>query len=187
MEPNTNNTALLVMDMQQGILGNFPGAEPLLTQTKEAIAYARNKGIPVIYVVVGFRKGTPEINASNPVFGPRKEAFAQIDMDAFMKVHPDIAPLDGEVVVTKRRISAFTGSDLEVVLRGMGIRHLVLSGIATGGVVLATVVEAADKDYQLTVLSDCCSDGDEETHRLLLNKIFTKRGEVMTLEEWKKN
>ena len=186
MEQEIKNTALLVMDMQQGILGNFPGAAPLIAQVKEVINYARDKGIPVIYVVVGFRKGSPEINAKNKVFGARKEAFAQTDMDAFMKVHPDIAPLDGEVIVTKRRISAFTGSDLEVVLRGMDIRHLVLTGIATGGVVLATVVEAADKDYELTVLSDCCADGDEETHRVLTEKIFTKRGDVMTLDVWKK-
>lgn len=184
MEQELKNTALLVMDMQQGILGNFPGAAPLIGQVAKAIAYARSKDIPVIYVVVGFRKGTPEINTNNKVFGARKNDFAKIDMGLFMKVHPDIAPLDGEVTVIKRRISAFTGSDLEVVLRGMGIQHLVLTGIATGGVVLATVVEAADKDYQLTVLSDCCADGDEETHRVLLNKIFTKRGNVMTLEEW---
>jgi len=185
MEQNINNTALMVMDMQQGILSTFPAAAPLIAQVKEAIAYARDKGIPVIYVVVGFRKGSPEINVKNKVFGARKEAFAQVDMDMFMKVHTDIAPLDGEVTVTKRRISAFTGSDLEVVLRGMGVRHLVLTGISTGGVVLATVVEAADKDYELTVLSDCCADGDEETHRVLTQKIFTKRGDVMSLDAWR--
>jgi nicotinamidase-related amidase len=186
MEQNIKNTALLVMDMQQGILGNFPGAKELIANVANAIANARSKGIPVIYVVVGFRKGTPEINPNNKVFGGRKEAFAQVDMDAFMKVHPDIAPADGEVTIIKRRISAFTGSDLEVVLRGMGIQHLVLTGIATSGVVLATVVEAADKDYQLTVLSNCCGDSDEEVHRVLTQNIFTKRGDVVTLDAWSK-
>ena len=60
--------------------------------------------------------------------------------------------------VAKKRISAFAGSDLEVLLRANDIRHLVLCGIATSGVVLSTLREAGDKDYTMTVLSDLCAD-----------------------------
>jgi len=101
-----------------------------------------------------------------------------------MTVHPDIAPADGEVTVTKRRVSAFTGSDLEVVLRSFGIQHMVLTGIATSGVVLSTLREAADKDYKLTVIEDCCADGDEEVHRVLTTKVFPRQADVITLEDW---
>jgi nicotinamidase-related amidase len=101
-----------------------------------------------------------------------------------MKAHPDIAPQQGDVIIIKRRVSTGTGSDLEVILRAMNIQHLVLTGIATGGVILATLVEAADKDFRLTVLSDCCFDPDEEVHRVLTKKKITKRGDVLTLEEW---
>jgi nicotinamidase-related amidase len=59
------------------------------------------------------------------------------------------------------------------------------SGIATSGVVLSTLREAADKDYQLTILSDCCADGDEEVHRVLISKIFPRQAEVITVEEWR--
>src|SRR6185437_5558715 len=166
MEQNTQNTALLVMDMQAGILSNFPDASGLIKNVAKAIATARNKKIPVIYVTVGFRKGAPEINPNNKSFSAGKTRFANVDMDEFRKVHPDLMPLDGEITVIKRRISAFTGSDLEVVLRSFGIEHLVLTGIATSGVVLSTIREAADKDYQLTVISDCCADADEEVHRV---------------------
>ncbi|HEY0244287.1 MAG TPA: isochorismatase family cysteine hydrolase [Mucilaginibacter sp.] len=186
MEQDTKNTALLVMDMQEGILGGFPGAAALLTKVAKAIADARDKKIPVIYVVVGFRKGAPEVSLNNKSFGAGKERFAGMDMDEFMKVHPDIAPREGEVTVTKRRVSAFTGSDLEVILRAFNVQHLVLTGISTGGVMLATLVEAADKDYRLTVLSDCCADPDEEAHRVLINNIFSKRANVLTVEEWDK-
>ena len=55
-------------------------------------------------------------------------------MDEFMKIHPDLAPAEGEVTVVKRRVSAFTGNDLEVLLRSFNIKHLVLTGIATSGV-----------------------------------------------------
>jgi nicotinamidase-related amidase len=184
MEQNTKNSALLVMDMQEGILGRLPGTAPLIANVAKAIADARTRKIPVIYVVVGFRKGSPEISPNNKSFSAGKERFASINMDEFMTVHPDIAPAEGDITVTKRRVSAFTGSDLEVVLRAAGIQHLVLTGIATSGVVLSTLIEAADKDYRLTVLSDCCADGEEEVHRMLTTHIFTKRADVLTVEEW---
>ena len=69
--------------------------------------------------------------------------------------------------MTKRRVSAFAGSDLDVVLRAGGIEDLVLCGIATSGVVLSTLRQAADLDYRLTVLRDACADADAEVHRVL--------------------
>ena len=84
----------------------------------------------------------------------------------------------------KRRVSAFSGSDLEVVLRSLGVSHLVLTGIATSGVVLSTTREAADKDYRITVLADCCADRDEEVHRVLTTKVFPRQADVRSVEEW---
>jgi nicotinamidase-related amidase len=187
MEQNTQNTALLVMDMQLGILGNFPGAAAIVTSVGKAIAHARENKIPVIYVVVGFRTGAPEISMNNKSFSMVKERYHTMDTGDFMKVHADLAPQDGEVTITKRRVSAFTGSDLEVLLRGMGIQHMVLTGIATSGVVLSTLREAADKDYRITVLADGCADGDDEVHTVLTTKIFPRQADVITIEEWSKN
>lgn len=186
METN-KNTALLVMDMQQGILPMLPiPPEAIISSVTSAIANARAKKMPVIYVVVGFRPGLPEVSINNKSFGGGKERFAKLNMDDFMKVDPRIAPQAGDVTVTKRRVSAFTGSDLEVVLRSQGIQHIVLSGIATGGVVLSTLREAADKDYRITVLSDGCADGDAEVHTVLTTKIFPRQADVLTVEEWSK-
>jgi len=184
MEQNTQNTALLVMDMQMGILGSFPNAEALTDNVLQAITYARSKQIPVIYVTVGFRSGTPEISLNNKSFGAGKERFANVNMEEFMRIAPELAPKYGEVTVIKRRISAFTGSDLEVVLRANGIQHIILTGIATSGVVLSTIREAADKDYRITVLADCCADADEEVHRVLTTKVFPRQGDVLNAAEW---
>jgi len=183
MEPNT---ALLVMDMQTAILGHVPDPEGLLKNAVKAIAHARNKKIPVIYVVVGFRPGMPEISANNKGFSASKERLASVSMEEWVKIHPDVAPLADEVVVTKRRISAFTGSDLEVVLRAKAIQHMILTGIATSGVVLSTIREASDKDYRLTVIADCCADGDEEVHHVLTTKVFPRQADILTVEEWSK-
>jgi nicotinamidase-related amidase len=62
----------------------------------------------------------------------------------------------------------------------------VLTGIATSGVVLSTVREAADKDYRLTVLADCCADGDQEVHQVLTTKVFPRQADVLTVGEWQK-
>src|ERR1700761_5384895 len=158
---NQSKTALLVMDMQAGIVAMLPDSTSVLKTTAKAIAHARAKKIPVIYVVVGFRQGAPEVSMNNKGFAASKERFGSVNMDEFMKVHPDVAPAHDEVTVIKRRVCAFTGSDLQVVLSAYGISHLVLTGISTSGVVLSTVREAADKDYGLTVLADCCADHDE--------------------------
>lgn len=185
MEQHTSNTALLIMDMQAGIVSRLPDAAPVISNTMKAIATARNHNIPVIYVVVGFRNGAPEISeGSSKSFATSKAQFSTIDMDEFMKVYPDLTPADGELVVVKRRVSAFTGSDLEVILRSLGIQHMILTGIATSGVVLSTLREAADKDYRITVLYDCCADGDEEVHRVLTTKVFPRQADVHSVHEW---
>jgi len=182
----SNHTALLVMDVQAGIVARLQDAKPMLSNTSKAIAYARSKNIPVIYVVVSFRQGAPEISMNNRSFSSHKEMIGKVDMSEYAKVHADVAPQPGEITVLKRRVSAFTGSDLEVVLRACSIQHMVLSGISTSGVVLSTLREAADKDYRLTILSDCCADADEEVHRVLTTKVFPRQAEVITVEEWSK-
>jgi len=186
MKPEFQQSALLIMDMQAGIVRNLPNASIHLAKATEAIATARQLHIPIIYVVVGFRDGMPEISTHNKGFSSLRERLTGADMSQFMAVVPELAPQDGDVVVTKRRISAFTGSDLEVVLRAKQLRHLVLTGFSTSGVVLSTLREAADKDYELTVLHDCCADGDEEVHRVLTTKIFPRQATVMGTEEWKR-
>jgi nicotinamidase-related amidase len=116
-----------------------------------------------------------------------KQLFANISPTEFTAIHPDLAPLDNECIVPKRRVSAFSGSDLEILLRAQNIEHIVLTGIVTSGVVLSTVREAADKDYRITVLSDGCADRDEEVHQFLNAKVFPRQADVLTVGEWQNN
>jgi nicotinamidase-related amidase len=177
------STALLVMDIQNGITERLPDSAPLLNRLKQTIQAARLHKIPVYYVVIGFRNGFPEISPNNLSFSTIKASgfFAPGKMD----IHPTVAPQAEDIIITKKRVSAFAGSDLEMVLRAQQINHLVLTGISTSGVVLSTVREAADKDYKLTVLSDGCEDSiGEEVHRVLTTKIFPRQAEVITCAEW---
>jgi nicotinamidase-related amidase len=175
-------TALLIMDVQPEIVERF-GDTGLTERLARAAAAARAAGILVIYVKIGFREGYPEIS-------PRSAMFTRIaELGGFVEgvsseVHPAVAPQPGDVVVTKRRVSAFAGSDLDTILRAGGFEALVLSGIATSGVVLSTLRQAADLDYVLTVLSDGCLDADDEVHRVLCEKVFPRQAQVLTVGEW---
>jgi nicotinamidase-related amidase len=175
-------TALLVMDVQQGIVERL-GSESLLARLMEAIAATRKAGVRVIHVKVGFREGYPEVSPRNQSFGRIAESESFIEGRS-SEIHVAVKPERGDIVVTKRRVSAFSGSDLDVVLRANGIDGLVLCGIATSGVVLSTLRQAADLDFALAVLSDGCADGDEEIHRLLLEKVFPRQAQVLTVGEW---
>ena len=176
--------ALLVMDVQKQIVERFAEDPQYLARVRQAIDAARSAGVPVIYVVVGFRPGHPEVSARNLTFSALAGNGGFVTGEEGTQIHPQIAPEAEDVVVTKLRVSAFTGSDLEVVLRALEIDSLVLSGIATSGVVLSTLRQAADLDFRLTVLADACLDGDPEVHRVLIEKVFPRQARVMTVEQW---
>lgn len=178
-------TALLVMDVQNGIVDRFAERSgPLLDVLRRAVAAARAAGVPVLFVRVAFRPGSSDLSPRNRVFAARGAVGGMGMDDPTTQIHPAVAPAPGEVVVVKKRVSAFCGSDLEVVLRSMEVDSLVLTGIATSGVVLSTVRQAADLDYDLTVLRDGCADADDEVHRVLMDKVFPRQCAVVDTGEW---
>jgi nicotinamidase-related amidase len=137
------HAALLVMDVQEEIVARF-GDSAVLERFARAAAVARANGVLVIYVKVAFRPGCPEVSARNTSFSRFAGSGGFIETES--RVHPSVAPHPGELEVTKRRVSAFAGSDLDVLLRAREVHTLVLSGIVTSGVVLSTLRAAADLD-----------------------------------------
>jgi nicotinamidase-related amidase len=180
-EPMTEaTTVLLVMDVQHGIADRYPG--DVVDRAAEAVGAARGAGVPVIFVRVAFRAGHPEVSAHNRTFAALRDIGGLLEEAT--PIHPALAPLPGEPIVTKRRVSAFAGSDLDVLLRAREARSLVLCGVATSGVVLSTLRAAADLDFGLTVLRDACADADPEVHRVLLDKVFPRQAEVVDVAAW---
>lgn len=179
-----SHPVLLVMDFQQGIVERIssPG---VLAAAGRAVGAARAHKIPVMFVRVAFRPGYPEAAAGNSTFGRIAESGVGLTQDdPATQVHADLEPQPDEPIVTKRRVSAFSGSDLDVLLRAAGADALVLAGIATSGVVLSTLRQAADLDFRLTVLADACADADPEVHRVLTEKVFPRQALVTTTDEW---
>ncbi len=180
-----DRTAVVIMDYQNEIVNLVPQEQqgPLLQRAQQVLNRAREVGLPVIYVVVRFRDGYPEVSQRNKTFGGISQAGRLREGTPGAEIHPEVAPRPGEVVVTKCRVGAFSTTELATVLRARGIDTLVLMGIVTSGCVLTTVRWAADEDYALVVLSDGCADRDEEVHRLLMEKIFPRQATVATVQE----
>ncbi|MBI2851036.1 MAG: cysteine hydrolase [Chloroflexi bacterium] len=157
-----NKTVLLIMDYQNRQLSNFSESfqKELLTRANKVLAGARQAGIPVIYVEVQRGQRTPET-----------------------EIHPAVTPKTGELVLTKRGTGPFASTNLDEVLKRQGIKTLILMGISTSGCVLSTVRWAADMDYQLIVLSDCCADRDDEVQRVLMEKLFPRQAKVISSTE----
>jgi nicotinamidase-related amidase len=179
-----SRTVLLVMDFQHGVVERF-GDSSVLDAASRAVKAARASEIPVMFVRVAFRPGYPEVAESNAVFASLTQSGDAMTQDhPATQVHAALEPRPDEPVVTKRRVSAFSGSDLDLLLRAAGADTLVLAGIATSGVVLSTVRQAADLDYRLIVLADACADRDPEVHRVLTEKVFPRQAQVTVTDEW---
>ncbi|WP_206919017.1 cysteine hydrolase family protein [Alicyclobacillus suci] len=179
-----NHPALLVMDMQNGIVSRFQENQAMMNAVQKSVEVARQKGIPVIFVRVAFSEGYPEVSPKNKAFSQVQQMGGMTVSEYATQIHESVQPKTGEPIVTKYRVSAFAGSNLEVILRAKQIDTLILTGIATSGVVLSTLREAADKDFAITVLEDACADPDSEVHRVLMEKVFPRQATVQTVDEW---
>src|SRR5215468_12477515 len=181
------HTALLAMDCQSGIVSQYvKPAEEFLSRASSVLKAARQAHMPVIHVRVGFRPGLPEVGDRNKLFAAVKSSpqYQKLFDGPAGEIHPALGPEPGDIVVTKHRVSAFTGTDLEMILRAKEIRTLVLFGIATSGVVLSTLCDAADLDYRLLVVKDCCADSDVGLHTALIEKFFPLRATVISTAEF---
>ena len=178
------STALLLMDLQTGIIGSYPEAADVVERLVRARASAREAGMTVGYVRVAL---TADDVAAMPPTSRFAGAAASGGLDAdapSTQIDERIAPAEGELVVRKSRVGAFSTTDLRSQLDARGIDTLVLAGVATSGVVLSTLRDAADRDYRILVLEDGCADRDQEVHRVLLEKVFPRQATVTTIDEF---
>ncbi|WP_031068776.1 cysteine hydrolase family protein [Streptomyces sp. NRRL WC-3742] len=180
------HTALLVLDVQPAVLAALPSADAdaLLERVEAAIAEVRAAGGLVAHVRLGFTEADwAAIPAANRAFAPIGRHRALHHEDPSTAVHPRLAPRDGDLLVRKTRTGALSTTDLDHQLRERGITTLLVGGLSTGGAVLATVLDAADRDYRLHVLADAVADPDPEAHDVLLRRVLPTRAEVIATAE----
>jgi len=187
VELNPKTTAVLSMDLHASIVAIYTQHDgEYVERAASVLRSARQREFTVMHVKVGFRPGFPEVSPKNVLFqvvrsDPQRQ---KLFSGPAAQIHPAVAPVGDEVVITKHRVSAFCGTDLEMILRAQEIDTLVLLGIATSGVVLSTLVEAFDRDFRVVVVGDCCADTDPDLHAALVEKLFAKRGTVVDSAEF---
>ncbi|MDE1900124.1 MAG: cysteine hydrolase [Alphaproteobacteria bacterium] len=177
MKLEPSKTAILTLDLQQGILAMASGYESVIPNASKIVSFARKKNYQIIHVGLGFSEGHPEVPDLDSPFLKAKQNNLFVKGSPSAEFHGAIIQ-PNDLVIYKQRISAFSENHLNLTLRARGIENLVLFGVATSGIVLATVTRAFDLDFRLTVIHDACFDADAEVHRVLTEKVFTKRGTV---------
>jgi nicotinamidase-related amidase len=181
-----DKAAVVIMDYQNDIVSGYPEdvRKELLTKASKVLTIARREGIAVIYVVVRFREGYPEISSRDAARRGIRQTGRLVEGTPGAEILPEVAPQPGEVVVTKRRTGPFSTTDLNAVLNAKGIETLVLMGVSTSGCVLSAVRWAADIDYRLIVIANCCADRDDEVQQVLTEKVFPRQATVVTSDEF---
>ncbi len=157
--------ALVCIDFQTGVFTGdctltYVGTDTVLPKAKRVLAAARLTGMPIVHVREVHRKEMVdfgrELDGAEPM-----HCLENWDSTAY---HPALAPIDGEFTITKRRYSAFFGTDLEILLRGLQVNALILMGVMTNVCVHYTAADAHQWDYRFFVIEDCCAGSDWESH-----------------------
>ncbi|MFZ0043001.1 MAG: cysteine hydrolase [Solirubrobacteraceae bacterium] len=178
-------TALLVMDFQNAIVDMLENPEELLARAEDAIARVRDRDGHVGYVRVAFADADYEDIPETSMMGARvASSGTAFHADSpTTQLHDRVAPVDGDIIVRKTRVGAFSTTDLDEQLRERDVDTLILAGISTSGVVLSTVRDASDRDYRAYVLADASADPEPGVHEFLTERIFPRQAHVITVAE----
>lgn len=175
-----SNTALIIADFYTEAYKLPHAVERKCVENALALrAAARAAGMLVCYTATVFRPGYPEISLRNKNFSLLKLKAGADMSDAVLRIHPQLRPADGELVIGKHRVNALFETDLAMILRAHNVDTLLLLGNSTSGVILSTTRYAADADYRLLLVEDCCTDTDAATHDFLFTKIFPRQADIV--------
>ncbi|HEY9280873.1 MAG TPA: cysteine hydrolase [Eoetvoesiella sp.] len=165
----------LVLDMEndlvhddgpsgKGPMGDQVRARQIIAKTSKAIKKAREAGVLVGFVRVGFSPEYPECPPASPIFSgaPKNGLFKLGEWGT--EIHPDLDKQVGDIDVVKHRVSPFYSTTLEAQLRAQNVQRIYCSGVSTQAVVQATVRDAHDRDYEVVLLEDACAAHSTEEH-----------------------
>ena len=171
---------LLIMDYQNGIVGRMPNSDIIIDKLSDLLIKCRKVSMTIGYVRVALRDDEYElVSKNNKSFREAADKRIMNDQSEDTQIDQRVAPQPGDIIVRKKRVGAFSTTDLDNQLKERGIDTIILAGFSTSGVVLSTIRDAADKDYLIYVLADACSDPDQEVHNTLINKVFPRQTTVI--------
>ncbi len=181
LELDPKECALLVLGCQPGILDDVPDAEGLLLKINAAIDIVRLHRGHVGFVRIAFEdRDCRFAPTTNKEFATLIHQRQFRDGTTESAIHQALVVQPEDLGLRTTRLGAFSTTDLDEQLTNLGVTTLIVAGAHTSGALLSTVREAADRDYRLIILSDCCVDPDIETNRLLMERIFPRQAEITT-------
>jgi len=180
---DTARTAVLVVDMQNdfGAKGglfdragiDISGIQKVIVPTSKVLASARNAGVTIIYLKMGFRPDLSDLGAPDSVnrarhlwFGVGQTVRAPDGRESRMLIRdtwntdivPELTPQADDVILYKTRFSGFYETDLDATLKKLGSKYLIITGCTTSICVESTVRDAMFRDYWCILLADCMSE-----------------------------
>ena len=181
----------LIIDMQNELLhpqgklhqGGFPPEfDALVPNVRRLLAAARTKTIPVIFVYTAYH---PSFVDASPL-SPSRKSGSLVEGSWGVKILAELAPQEVEVVIRKRRPSAFFETPLDSTLRGLGARSIFMCGVATNRAVESTARDAFNRDYEVFVVADGTAARDMVAHRASLESLGGFFGKVASTAEVEK-
>ncbi|MHB1640520.1 MAG: hydrolase [Candidatus Dormibacteria bacterium] len=182
LELDPEHTALVVIDLQKGIVGMPAAPYDTASVVAKAAALAdvcRAAGAFVVLVHVG--PSADGRDGLRPVVD--QPAPWQSPPQGWDEIVPELGPRAGDHVVRKRQWGAFYGTDLDLRLRRRGIETILLCGISTNVGVESTARDAYERGYQQVFVEDACSARAAEDHAFVFRTVFPRIGRVRQADE----
>lgn len=180
------NTTLLIIDMQRDFLDEgapvlIPGGMKVVPALRRLLREFRDMKLPIIHAITIWRKDGIDV----PPFTTSETLKVRglREGEAGTAVIPDLQPLPAEYLVIKKRYSAFYLTDMESLLRSLGVTYLVMGGVATNFCIRATVHDACFRDFMSVVVRECTASYTEEEHQQSLKDIASGFGQVKSMDE----
>jgi len=177
-------TALVLIDLQQGIVGRTGGPRTGAEVVRNAVRLAdkfRELGGTVVLVNVTFHPDFKD-RLDMPVDAPMAFNASALPPN-WAELVPEVGPRPGDLLITKRQWGAFHGTELDLQLRRRGVRTIVLGGIATNIGVESTARDAYERGYHQVFVEDAMASISAEAHEFAVKTIFPRIGQVRSTEE----
>ncbi len=190
----SSKPSVVVIDMHRGSCESpgtvfVPRSSLTLKPLQHLLREARSRKVPVVFVNYQSRPGGADTRnpfwMSGGVGNLYPRVGEQVEGARWAEIMPELEPGDGDFYVnTKRRYSAFYGTDLELLLRNLQVETVILTGVMTEICVLCSAFEAFNRDYRVVVVRDCTAGRDPETETCVLDRIIgLELGWVMSSNE----
>ena len=195
MDPiDPKSAAMLIQDLQNDVIiegGAFADSgapahatsQNVVENVKGLAAAARKAGVQVIHVWYIVEQGAPGLKQNAPLFQGVKDANALVRGSWGAAPADGLEPQDGDQIVEKMRMNAFYDTKLDILLRGLGVETLIITGAWTNMSIEHTARHAADAGYRAVVASDGTSTVDEEWQNVALNYAMQNVAAVGTCAE----